>query len=47
MEVKAASLEHGLLSVELAREVPEAMKPRTIQIRGASQPKTIEGEKAA
>jgi molecular chaperone IbpA len=47
MEVKAASLGHGLLSVELAREVPEAMKPRTIQISGASQPKTIEGEKAA
>jgi molecular chaperone IbpA len=51
MEVKGASLEHGLLSLELAREVPEAMKPRTIQISGqindASQPKAIEGEKAA
>jgi len=47
MEVKGASMEHGLLSLELAREVPEAMKPRTIQIGGTSQPKTIEGEKAA
>jgi molecular chaperone IbpA len=47
MEVKSASLEHGLLSLELAREVPEAMKPRTIQISGGSQQqqKTIEGEK--
>jgi molecular chaperone IbpA len=47
MEVKGASLEHGLLSLELAREVPEAMKPRTIQIGGTSEQKTIEGEKAA
>jgi molecular chaperone IbpA len=47
MEVKGASLEQGLLSLELVREVPEAMKPRSIQISGASQPKTIEGEKAA
>jgi molecular chaperone IbpA len=43
--VKSASLEHGLLSLELAREVPEAMKPRTIQVSDASQPKAIEGEK--
>ena len=47
MEVKGASLEHGLLSLELVREVPEAMKPRTIQIGGQiggdSQQKTIEG----
>ena len=47
MEVKSASMEHGLLSLELAREVPEAMKPRTIQIGGGSQQKTIEGEKVA
>jgi len=47
MEVKGASLENGLLSLELVRKVPEAMKPRSIQIGGASQPKTIEAEKAA
>jgi molecular chaperone IbpA len=35
--VTTASLEHGLLHVDLVREVPEAMKPRTISI----------GEKAA
>jgi molecular chaperone IbpA len=32
IEVTDASLENGLLSIELKREVPEAMKPRTIQI---------------
>lgn len=29
-----ARLEHGLLHVELARELPEAMKPRKIAING-------------
>ena len=32
VEVKAASLSDGLLQIELAREVPEAMKPRRIAI---------------
>jgi molecular chaperone IbpA len=36
VKVVAASLENGLLHVDLAREVPEAMKPRTIQINAAS-----------
>jgi molecular chaperone IbpA len=35
VEVVEARLEHGLLHIELAREVPEAMKPRRIAIRGA------------
>ena len=30
--VKGASLEHGLVHVDLVRELPEAMKPRTIPI---------------
>jgi molecular chaperone IbpA len=34
VEVKAAKLEKGLLHIDLAREVPEAMKPRTIRING-------------
>jgi molecular chaperone IbpA len=44
--VKGATLEHGLLHVDLVREIPEAMKPRTIQITtSASQsPRVIEGE---
>jgi molecular chaperone IbpA len=32
VEVKGASLENGLLHVDLVREVPEAMKPRQIPI---------------
>jgi molecular chaperone IbpA len=33
VKVVDASLENGLLHVDLAREVPEAMKPRTISIK--------------
>src|SRR3546814_19133 len=36
VKVVAASLENGLLHVELAREVPEAMKPRTVAIKSAN-----------
>ena len=32
IKVTGASLSNGLLHIELVREVPEAMKPRTIQI---------------
>jgi molecular chaperone IbpA len=32
VEVKGASLENGLLHVDLVREIPEAMKPRAIPI---------------
>jgi molecular chaperone IbpA len=38
--VKGASLEHGLLHVDLVRELPEAMKPRTIPI--ATKTETVE-----
>ena len=40
VEVKGAQLENGLLHVELVREVPEAMKPRTIAI-DAGKAKTV------
>jgi molecular chaperone IbpA len=36
-----ATVENGLLHVDLVREVPEAQKPRTISIQ-TSAPKTIE-----
>ncbi len=36
VEVRGASLENGLLHVELVREVPEAMKPRQIPIKGGT-----------
>lgn len=32
VEVQGAKLEHGLLTIELARDMPEALKPRTIPI---------------
>lgn len=32
VKVTGASLEHGLLRIELEREIPEAMKPRRIEI---------------
>lgn len=34
VKVQGASLENGLLTVELKREVPEALKPRRIAIGG-------------
>ena len=33
VEVKNAGLENGLLHIDLVREIPEAMKPRKIEIR--------------
>ena len=44
--VNGASLDNGLLSVDLVRQVPEAMKPRTIRIEGASKPTTIDSKAA-
>ncbi|MFY9830628.1 MAG: Hsp20 family protein [Rhodoplanes sp.] len=37
VEVKGASLENGLLHVDLVREIPEAMKPRAILIASPSK----------
>ena len=48
--VKNASLEHGLLHVDLVREIPEAKKPRSIPIgTPAAAPQVVDGsaEKAA
>lgn len=39
IRVVGASLVNGLLHIELAREIPEAMKPRTVQI-GTVAPST-------
>jgi molecular chaperone IbpA len=35
VHVKSAGFDNGLLKIELVREVPEAMKPRRIDISGA------------
>jgi molecular chaperone IbpA len=56
VKVTGANLENGLLTVELKREVPEALKPRRIEIKSAggvksvgldNQPAQIEHGKAA
>lgn len=36
VQVTAARMEDGLLFIDLVREIPEAMKPRKIQVQGAS-----------
>jgi len=46
VEVKSAGLENGLLHIDLVREIPEAMKPRKIEI-AKGKVKQIEGKKAA
>ncbi len=45
VQVKNASLENGLLHVDLVREIPEAKKPRVIPI-SASPAKTVIENKA-
>ena len=45
VQVKNASLENGLLHVDLVREIPEAKKPRSIPIAttGAVAPQVVDG----
>jgi molecular chaperone IbpA len=45
IKIVGASLDNGMLHVDLVREVPEAMKPRKIEI-GGGQPRVVE-QKAA
>ena len=44
VQVKNASLENGLLHVDLVREIPEAKKPRNIPIAttGAVAPQVVD-----
>ena len=47
VEVKSADLKDGLLNIDLVRNVPERLKPRTIAIGGGvtgSAPKQIEAQ---
>ena len=46
IKVAGASLDNGLLHGDLVREIPEAMKPRKIEIASGAGPRTIE-QKAA
>lgn len=45
--VKDARLENGLLSIELVRELPEALKPRRIAIAGTSTQQLEDRRQAA
>jgi molecular chaperone IbpA len=47
VQVREASFGDGLLTIDLAREIPEAMKPRRIAINGASAAPQIDQQKAA
>jgi molecular chaperone IbpA len=52
VEVKDATFEDGLLQIDLARELPEAMKPKRIEIRSGkalqdNKSRTIEHVRAA
>jgi molecular chaperone IbpA len=46
VQVKDASFKDGLLTIDLAREVPDAMKPRRIAINGGGGARQID-QKAA
>jgi molecular chaperone IbpA len=46
IRIAGASLDNGLLHVDLTREIPEALKPRKIEIAAGGTPKVIE-QKAA
>ncbi|HSH86942.1 MAG TPA: Hsp20 family protein [Methylophilus sp.] len=48
VKVTGANLENGLLSIDLVREIPEALKPRKIEIATQVQPSsTLLEQKAA
>jgi len=45
--VVGAEMDNGLLHISLKREIPEAMKPRTIAINTVGETKVLEAKKAA
>ncbi|MEK0083830.1 Hsp20 family protein [Benzoatithermus flavus] len=52
VQVKDASLDNGILTIQLVRELPEEMKPRRIEIQAkalgaGAQPQQLEHKKAA
>jgi molecular chaperone IbpA len=46
IKVTGAQLENGLLHIELVREVPEAMKPRTVKVEARSAAPAVESKAA-
>lgn len=47
VQVKSATIENGLLHIDLQREIPEAMKPRTIQINAGKPQEKLTAETRA
>lgn len=47
IRVEGAALANGLLSIQLVREIPEAMKPRSIRIDAKAASRVIDAAKAA
>src|SRR5271165_1316371 len=47
VQVKGASLENGLLHIDLVREIPKAMKPRAIPIASSSKVLEVQPTKLA
>ena len=47
VEVETARLVNGLLHIELVRRIPEALKPRKIEVTAVANQSTIEQKKAA
>ena len=46
VKVTSAKLENGLLTIELAREIPEALKPRRIEIQAQGAPELRQVEQS-
>ena len=46
VRVEGATMDHGLLHIDLVREIPERMKPRTISINKDEKP-ALEGDAKA
>ena len=44
VEVKGADLKDGLLNVDLVRNLPERMRPRSIPIGAGAEPKKLEAQ---
>lgn len=47
VKVTGASFDNGMLSIELVREIPEALKPRKIVIDGSANVTALEQRQAA
>lgn len=46
VEVKDASFQNGVLDIELERRIPEAMKPRRVEVKTAGATPVLEGKAA-